>query len=88
MKCVDRLLSDQTTYASRHRTLGGSFDPVHNGHLAVARGALEALRLQRVDFVLAPRPWQKSVATPVWLRLKCFAQPSAKRTIGSLYQGT
>ena len=50
--------------------LGGSFDPVHNGHLAVARSALEALRLQRVDFVLAPRPWQKSVATPVWLRLE------------------
>lgn len=50
--------------------LGGSFDPVHNGHLAVARGALEALRLQRVDFVLAPRPWQKSVATPVSFRLE------------------
>lgn len=50
--------------------LGGSFDPVHNGHLAVARGALESLRLQRVDFVLAPRPWQKSVATPVALRLE------------------
>lgn len=50
--------------------LGGSFDPVHNGHLAVARGALQSLRLQRVDFVLAPRPWQKSVATPVSLRLE------------------
>lgn len=50
--------------------LGGSFDPIHNGHLAVARGALESLRLQRVDFVLAPRPWQKSVATPVALRLE------------------
>lgn len=50
--------------------LGGSFDPVHNGHLAVARGALDALCLQRVDFVLAPRPWQKSVATPVSLRLE------------------
>lgn len=50
--------------------LGGSFDPVHNGHLAVARGALESLQLQRVDFVLAPRPWQKCVATPVSLRLE------------------
>ena len=50
--------------------MGGSFDPVHNGHLAVARGALQSLRLQRVDFVLAPRPWQKSVATPVSLRLE------------------
>lgn len=50
--------------------LGGSFDPVHNGHLAVARGALESLGLQRVDFVLAPRPWQKAVATPVALRLE------------------
>lgn len=50
--------------------LGGSFDPVHNGHLAVARGALEALRLQRVDFVPAPRPWQKSVSTPVAVRLQ------------------
>ncbi len=49
--------------------LGGSFDPVHNGHLAVARGALDALKLKRVDFVLAPRPWQKAIATPVALRL-------------------
>lgn len=50
--------------------LGGSFDPVHNGHLAVALGALQALGLFRVDFVLAPRPWQKCVATPVSLRLE------------------
>ena len=35
--------------------LGGSFDPVHNGHLALARAALRELRLNRVYLVLAPR---------------------------------
>ena len=48
---------------------GGSFDPVHTGHLAVARGALDALDLIRLDFVLAPAPWQKSIITPVHKRL-------------------
>ena len=31
--------------------LGGTFDPVHNAHLAMARAALESLRLQRVVFI-------------------------------------
>jgi nicotinate-nucleotide adenylyltransferase len=31
--------------------LGGTFDPVHNAHLAMARAALEALRLDQVLFV-------------------------------------
>lgn len=48
---------------------GGTFDPVHNGHLALARAALEQLHLARIDFVLAPAPWQKSVLTPVEDRL-------------------
>lgn len=61
--------------------LGGSFDPVHTGHIALARAALQALRLQRVDFVLAPRPWQKSVATPVALRLQML-QAAARRNEG------
>lgn len=50
--------------------LGGTFDPVHNGHLTVALHALEALRLARVEFVPAPAPWQKSVATPVARRIE------------------
>lgn len=40
--------------------LGGTFDPVHFGHLAAAVGALEELHLDRVLMVVAARPWQKS----------------------------
>ncbi len=56
---------------------GGTFDPIHNGHLAVARGALRAMPLSRIDFVLAPRPWQKAVATSVRDRLAMLQEALA-----------
>ena len=33
--------------------LGGTFDPIHNGHLAIAREALERLKLDKVLFIPA-----------------------------------
>jgi nicotinate-nucleotide adenylyltransferase len=39
--------------------LGGTFDPVHNGHLAIARQAKRKLSLSRVLFVPAGQPWLK-----------------------------
>jgi len=47
--------------AEKGRTgiLGGTFDPVHNGHLAIARAAREQLGLDRVLFVPAGQPWRK-----------------------------
>jgi nicotinate-nucleotide adenylyltransferase len=36
--------------------LGGTFDPVHNAHLAMARAALDALRLERVVFIPTGNP--------------------------------
>jgi len=38
---------------------GGTFDPVHNGHLAAAVNARRALALDRVLVVPARDPWQK-----------------------------
>ena len=38
---------------------GGTFDPIHTGHLIVARAALEALGLDEVLFLPAGRPWMK-----------------------------
>jgi nicotinate-nucleotide adenylyltransferase len=40
---------------------GGTFDPVHNGHIIIAREMARALDLDRVLFVLAARPPHKSV---------------------------
>ncbi len=39
---------------------GGTFDPVHIGHLVAATWALEALALDRVLLVVANVPWQKA----------------------------
>ncbi len=40
--------------------LGGTFDPVHLGHLAAGEEARERLGLERVLFVPAGEPWQKA----------------------------
>lgn len=42
--------------------LGGSFDPIHVGHVQFARDALQQLHLSRVLFVPAGRAWQKGAA--------------------------
>lgn len=39
--------------------LGGSFDPVHLAHLALARAAREALQLDWVELLPAGEPWQR-----------------------------
>lgn len=40
--------------------LGGTFDPVHVGHLVLAETAREQARLDRVLFVPAGQPWRKA----------------------------
>ena len=40
--------------------LGGSFDPPHLAHLALARTALQALHLDELWWLPAGQPWQKA----------------------------
>jgi nicotinate-nucleotide adenylyltransferase len=49
-----------TAGAGRIGILGGTFDPPHLAHLAIAEEAREVLGLSRVLFVPAGRPWQKA----------------------------
>lgn len=44
---------------------GGTFDPVHVGHLVAAVNARHALQLDRVLLVVANEPWQKVGNRPV-----------------------
>ena len=41
--------------------MGGTFDPIHHGHLVAAEEARWQFDLERVVFVPAGRPWQKPV---------------------------
>lgn len=40
--------------------MGGSFDPVHTAHLALARTALSHLSLAQVRWIPVGQPWQKA----------------------------
>ncbi len=49
-----------TTGARRLGIFGGTFDPPHNAHLALARSALQELQLDAVHWIAAAQPWQKA----------------------------
>ena len=48
------------TAARRVGLFGGSFDPVHNAHVALARTALDQLALDELRWIPVGRPWQKA----------------------------
>ena len=40
--------------------LGGSFDPIHNAHVALAQAAARELKLTEVQLIPAANPWQRA----------------------------
>lgn len=58
---------------------GGTFDPIHRGHIALARAAMERCKLQRIYFVPAhiPPHKQKRPLTPFAHRFAMLALATA-----------
>ena len=50
--------------------LGGVFDPPHNGHVALARAALERFDLDRLVALVAANPGHRSVQALADARLR------------------
>jgi nicotinate-nucleotide adenylyltransferase len=55
---------------SRIGLLGGTFDPIHNGHIAIAKTAIQQLKLDKLLLIPAGNPWQKSEFTDSKHRLE------------------
>ncbi|MCL4118447.1 UNVERIFIED_CONTAM: hypothetical protein GTU68_041656 [Idotea baltica] len=61
---------------------GGTFDPIHVGHLAVASAAAHGMQLDQVLLVVAHQPWQKVGTRQISdsaLRLAMVAAATADR---------
>lgn len=61
----------RTAAGRRRGVFGGTFDPIHIGHLVAAVNARHAASLDEVLMVVANEPWQKAdrEVTPARLRL-------------------
>ncbi|MEY8516109.1 nicotinate-nucleotide adenylyltransferase [Lachnospiraceae bacterium 29-84] len=49
----------EKTYKTRIGVMGGTFDPIHYGHLMIAENAREQFQLQKILFLPAGRPPHK-----------------------------
>ena len=54
---------------SRIGLLGGTFDPIHLGHIAILKTALQQLKLDKMFLIPAGDPWQKQPITSPQHRL-------------------
>lgn len=73
--------------------LGGSFDPVHVAHIALAQQAVAALKLDQLQLIPAANPWQRAplTASPehrlAMLELACKADPTLHINTSEIKRG-
>src|SRR6516165_4883568 len=73
-------MADRPRERPRIGVFGGTFDPIHVGHLVAAVNARHAARLDRVILMVANVPWQKvgqRVLSSAEDRLRWFRPRSA-----------